>query len=242
MAFTVLSYNIQEGGDSRLGLIADTISRHRPDAVALLEVTSQANVMMLAQDLGMQLRYGEANNGFAIAWLSRWPFRRSRNHQLPTLAKTLLEVAILWEGMLVSLFATHLIHGRTAADAERRAVEVRAILDILSPMQQAAHALVGDFNAIHPEDSVGARPSNERPGYIARQPIELLLKAGYTDCYRLLHRDTPGYTYLAQHPWLRLDYIFATVPLAARLSACDVETTPPAQVASDHLPVWAEFR
>jgi exonuclease III len=118
---------------------------------------------------------------------------------------------------------------------------VRSILDLLTPLQDTTHVLVGDFNAVHPEDSVGELPPDERPGYIARQPIELILKAGYTDCYRLLHRDTPGYTYPAQHPWLRLDYIFASVPLAVRLCACDVDSAPPAQRASDHLPVWAEF-
>jgi len=223
-------------------MITDTIRAHQPDAVGLLEANSQANVVTLAHDLAMQYVYGEANSAAAVAWLSRLPIAHSKNHRLPVLAKTLLEVGIVWEGMLVSLFATHLIHGRTAADAEHRAAEVRAILKVLDVLQATPHVLVGDFNAIHPNDSVGNPPMGETQGYIARQPIQLLLTAGYTDCYRTLHQDIPGYTYPAPQPWLRLDYIFASAPLVAHLYASNLDMGPQARRASDHLPVWAEFR
>src|SRR5437764_10810334 len=43
MAFCVLSYNIVEGGDGRLPLIADVIGRWRGDATALLEANSRFN-------------------------------------------------------------------------------------------------------------------------------------------------------------------------------------------------------
>ena len=48
----VLSYNIREGGDARLGEIAGVILGQRPDAVALLEATSRANAETLARELG----------------------------------------------------------------------------------------------------------------------------------------------------------------------------------------------
>jgi endonuclease/exonuclease/phosphatase family metal-dependent hydrolase len=242
MTFKVLSYNIQDGGDGRLGLLVDTIQQQQPDAVALLEANHKGAVQTLAAQLGMQLVYGEANSPYAVAWLSRLPIVRSRNYRLPVLAKTLLELAIVWSGSVVSLFATHLIHGRTDANADRRVAEVRAILDVLQARRDTPHVLVGDFNAIHPADPVGEPPSGETQGYIARQPIELLLTAGYTDCYRRLHPTTPGYTYRASHPWLRLDYIFAATPIAAQLCASDVETGYQARQASDHVPVWAAFQ
>jgi exonuclease III len=102
--------------------------------------------------------------------------------------------------------------------------------------------LAGDFNAIHPDDPIGELPEGVMQGYIARRPIQVLLDAGYVDCYRMLNPETPGYTYSSFHPWLRLDYLFASPTLAGRLSACDVVTGAGAQHASDHLPVWAEFR
>jgi exodeoxyribonuclease-3 len=94
---------------------------------------------------------------------------------------------------------------------------------------------------------VGAPPRGEkRRGDAAdgapREAIRTLLDAGYTDCYRALHPREPGYTYPSDAPWLRLDYAFASLALAPRLAACDLVAVGGAERASDHLPVWAEFR
>jgi exonuclease III len=70
----------------------------------------------------------------------------------------------------------------------------------------------------------------------------MLLEAGYVACYRALHPDLLGYTYEASHPWLRIDYIFASPAMAPRLYACDVVVGGQPRRASDHLPIWAEFR
>jgi exodeoxyribonuclease III len=241
MTFKVMSYNIENGGAGRLGLLVDVIRRQQPDAVALLEATDRSAVEALAYQLGMHLTYGEANNPYGVAWLSRLPIVQSRNHRLQVLSKTLLEVAVVSSGIDVSLFATHLIHGRTQASARRRAAEVEAILDVLRVRRDTHHVVVGDFNALHPADSLGEPPIGETRGYFARKPIQLLLAAGYTDCYRHLHRATPGYTYPASHPWMRLDYIFAAAPMANQLYASDADTGEHTQRASDHLPVWAAF-
>lgn len=40
---------------------------------------------------------------------------------------------------------------------------------------------------------------------------------------------------------MRIEYIFATPSLGARLRGCDVVATPTARQASDHLPIGAEF-
>jgi exodeoxyribonuclease-3 len=242
MTFKVMSYNIENGGAGRLGMLVDIIGRQQPDAVALLEATHKGTVEALAHQLGMNLVYGEANSPFPVAWLSRLPIVQSRNHRLPVLSKTLLEVAIIWSGSDVLLFATHLIHGRTRANAGRRVAEVQAILEVLQVQRDTPHVLVGDFNALHPSDPLGEPPIGETHGYFARKPIQLLLAAGYTDCYRQLHRATAGYTYPASHPWMRLDYIFADAAMADQLYASDVEMGEHAPRASDHLPVWAAFR
>jgi endonuclease/exonuclease/phosphatase family metal-dependent hydrolase len=153
-----------------------------------------------------------------------------------------LEIVVIWQGSPVSLFATHLIHGRTAASARQRTKEVQAILEILQPLPNTSHLLVGDFNTIHPNDPIGKPPPGEEKAYLARQPIRLILEAGYLDCFNQQHANTPGYTYPAHQPWLRLDYIFASLPMAARLSACEVVKGEETKQASDHLPVWAEFK
>jgi exodeoxyribonuclease III len=242
MTFKVVSYNIENGGAERLDLLVDVIGRQQPDAVALLEASHKATADALARQLGMQLVYGEANSPFPVAWLSRLPIVRSENHRLPILSKTLLEVAIVWGSKEIVLFATHLIHGRTRASAGRRLAEVQAILEVLQAQRGAPHILVGDFNAIHPVDPLGEPPTGETQGYFARKPIQLLLAAGYIDCFRHLHHATAGYTYPASHPWMRLDYIFAAAPMAEHLDASDVVMGEQAARASDHLPVWAAFR
>jgi endonuclease/exonuclease/phosphatase family metal-dependent hydrolase len=242
MTFKVMSYNIENGGAGRRDLLVDIIRRQQPDAVALLEASHKATAEILARRLGMHLVYGEANSDAPIAWLSRLPVARSENHRLPFLSKTLLEVAVVWSGSEVSLWATHLIHGRTRASAGRRAAEVRAILDVLKMRRGAPHILAGDFNAIHPADPLGEPPIGETRGYFARKPIELVLAAGYTDCYRRSHSATAGYTYPASHPWMRLDYIFADALMAEQLYASDTVMEEQARRASDHLPVWAAFR
>jgi endonuclease/exonuclease/phosphatase family metal-dependent hydrolase len=191
----------------------------------------------------MQLVFGEANRGVHLAWLSRRPIHQSKNHRLPLLAKTLLEIVVEWEGMVVRLFATHLA---SRWDPRPPAEEVPAILAVLRPLAEQPHLLVGDFNALHPDDAVGIPPhgvekrGDALPG-APRQAIRYILDAGYLDCYRLLHPGEPGYTYPSDAPWLRLDYLFATPLLARRLVACDVVADEQACGASDHLPVWAEF-
>ncbi len=244
MTFTVMSYNIKEGGEGRLPLIVDIIKEQHPDVVALLEANSRPAVERLARDLGMRVAYGDANSAFAVAWLSRMPIERAQNHRFAALAKTLLEIEVAWAGETVHLFATHLA---ARGDARRPADEVPVILDALRPVADRPHLLVGDFNAVRPGDPVGAPPhgvekwGDARP-CAPRQAIRLIIDAGYTDCYHVLHPREPGYTYPSDAPWLRLDYIFASPRMAARLHTCEVIAGGHAPRASDHLPLRAVFR
>lgn len=211
MTLRVLSYNLREGGGDRLEGIAEIIRRQRPDAVALEEATSRA-ALALARDLGMELMFGEANGEYHVAWLSRLPVLRSKNHRLAVLAKTLLEIEVVWAGDPLRLFATHLA---SRHDPHSPAEEIPAILDVLSHVAGSPHVLMGDFNALSPGDLIGTPPRGEKKRGeavegVPREAIRLVLEAGYTDCFRTLHPDDPGYTYPSAVPWLRLDYIFAS--------------------------------
>jgi endonuclease/exonuclease/phosphatase family metal-dependent hydrolase len=78
----------------------------------------------------------------------------------------------------------------------------------------------------------------------ARGGIDLLLKAGYIDCFRQAHPDALGFTCPAIVPSGRIDFIFASPELGARLSAsAALSAVPGIQVheASDHLAVCADF-
>jgi endonuclease/exonuclease/phosphatase family metal-dependent hydrolase len=103
---------------------------------------------------------------------------------------------------------------------------------LLATAHAIAHSKGGGFLI----DTVG-------PSY-ARGGIDLLLKAGYVDCFRQQHQHEQGYTFPAATPATRIDYIFASPELAAKLAACEVITGVEGvsgDDASDHLPVWADF-
>ena len=221
----VLTWNIWNGGEGRLDAIENVVREQEAEVVALQEANDRTAVETLGARLGMDVVYGEANSAFAVAWLSRAPVTRAQNHRLPVLEKTLLEV----EAGGMRLFATHLSAGRTKTHEPHRIAEAEAILDVAGD----GDLLVGDFNAVHPDDEVGAPPPEEQLDHVSRGPVELVLEAGFVDCYRELHPRDRGWTYLSAHPWARLDYIFA--PRVPR-SCAVVETQ-----ASDHFALVADF-
>ena len=238
----VLTYNIHAGGGGRLAAIAEIIRRHRPDAVALQEVTSPASVAPLAAGLHMDVAFGEANCDHHLAWLSRPPIRRAVNHRDPALAKTLLEIEIDGPEGGRRLFATHLA---SRHDPPHPVDEVAVILARLRPIRELPHLLAGDFNSLHPDDAIGAPPPGVTPRLDpARNGLAIgrMLAADYVDCFRALHPRAPGHTYASGAPWLRLDFIFASPALAARLAGCGTVRGRRVARASDHVPVWAAFR
>jgi len=177
MSFTVLSYNIQRGGEQRLSAIAQVIRSQNPDAVALVE----------------------ANSPHHIAWLSRSPLTQVKNHRLSVLSRTLLEVEVRWEDHPLHLFATHLApiwEGTGTLHID----EAEAVCGVPASHVDHPALLVGDFNALHPEDTVGTPPVREaaelqRAHSAPQQVIQLFLDFGLVDCYRAAHLERPGYTY-----------------------------------------------
>jgi endonuclease/exonuclease/phosphatase family metal-dependent hydrolase len=182
----------------------------------------------------MELVYGEANSPYAVAWLSALPVQATTNHRLAILEKTLLKVDLGGVG----LFATHLRAGRTERDADLRTEEVKAILETIG---DAECLLVGDLNAVNPDDEVGVPPPEQRLEFVAREPIRRFLEAGFVDCFRRHHPAERGWTYLTWQPWARLDFVLARGELAGRVSSCHVVTGDDALRASDHFPVVADF-
>ena len=78
----------------------------------------------------------------------------------------------------------------------------------------------------------------------ARGGIDLLLQAGYVDCFRQANPSALGFTCPAIVPSGRIDFIFASPDLAARLASSRIMDSVPGiqpHEASDHLAVCAEF-
>ncbi|WP_129665972.1 endonuclease/exonuclease/phosphatase family protein [Phytoactinopolyspora endophytica] len=220
----VVSYNIQDGGEDRLQAISEILRELRPDVAAILEANDRANVELLATKVNMDLVFGEANNEFHMAWLTRHTPLEHVNHRSHELEKTLLELVIEWHGRPLRLYAAHLAPGLEGHHDARRLAETGAILRLLREHTRDPHVLVGDFNAVD-----------------SSEVIELVREAGYIDCYRTMHGDIVSDARPVGDPARRIDYAFATGAMASRLRACGIRSGADAADASDHYAVWADF-
>lgn len=158
----ILNYNILVGGTRRIDQLTSIISSAHPDIVCLVEATNPQVVEELAHRLGMQHRMSgnpKHQRDWHIALLSRLPIVQAQSHVLPgILTKPVLEVCIEEEGRKLTVFVTHLAaafyRGRGGDGIRRR--EVREILRIMALKRGTPHLLIGDFNAIAPDDRLKA--------------------------------------------------------------------------------------
>ena len=125
-------------------------------------------------------------------------------------------------------------------DARWRAVGINPHLDVgISRVPW----VVGAVTARVPRHPVIDRALGLR---IRRDSMAHLNALGYADCYRQMHDDS-GYTCATWALVSRIDYLLADSLLSPRLLHCDVvggvrHPDPEAADASDHLPVFADFR
>ena len=252
MPLRVLSYNVGMNSRNRFSEITAAIHEQKPDLAALLDVEDISLAGEFGRELGMEARHGAGRHGWGIAVLSKLPIDGFQNHSLEPLFHTLVETEVSWNGRRLNLFATHLRgigpDGRTGFEARRRAQETVAMLEVARPLGDQASLLIGDFNASRTGERGGPPPPGtewwshnyHRVPY-ARVPIRLILESGFLDCFRHLHPQDLGYTIRTDHPWSRIDFVFASPTLTPCLRACEVATTGAAASASHHFPIWAEF-
>lgn len=237
----VMTYNIH-AGTGGLDTIAGVIRAAAPDVVGLQEVdvhfsarsgfADQARA--LADALGMHVRFahiyelaplqgGAPPREYGVALLSRYPVRAFHNHVMPRLSTVeeesepkprpgFLEAVLLVDGTEVRVFDTHLDY---RGDPRVRQMQVAATLDILGGDDRPT-LFVGDLNA--------------RPDAPELQPLLARLR----DAWR--GRPDPGFTFPADAPDRRIDYILHSAHF--EVAAVDVLDT----TASDHRPVVAELR
>lgn len=196
-------------------------------------------------------------NAYGNALLSRWPILASSAHHLTPKEEDksgvlqdkeqrgLLEARLLLPGgRTFTVYVTHLDH--TNEDA--RMVQLRVARTWLVRDRSRPHAVMGDFNAISrwdwPEELLAALRSQplDRGGNLAGdqkgpQVIEAMEKAGYVDLYRQF--GAPGVATYPTDDWpIRIDYIFASQPLAPLVTHCTIWMQ--ADGVSDHRPVLAD--
>lgn len=232
----VMSYNIHHSnppeneGVIDIDAITRVIKAEDPDLVALQEVDVNTErsgpfnqAKEIADDLGMHYYFGKAidyqGGGYGVAILSKYPLKDTTVHRLPATAGSNIEQRIvaaarieLPNGMAIRFGSTHLDSKRDSANRQSQVEEVVRIADA----EQLPFILAGDFNAV---------PNSE-----VMQTIKTQFKLSCDKC---------PLTSSAQNPVRTIDYIVFRDP-SNKLRVRDHEVINE-NVASDHLPVVAEF-
>jgi endonuclease/exonuclease/phosphatase family metal-dependent hydrolase len=236
----VLTYNIRSG-NGNLDSTAAAIRAQSPDIVALQEVDVHwaersafaDQVSELAAKLGMQARFapiyqlpgltpGAAPREFGVALLSRYPIVRFRNDTIarlstqvqdhtPAPAPGLLDAVLDVQGHPVRVFNTHLDYRK---DPAVRAQQVQQMLGFIGDLGVPT-LVFGDMNAA--------------PSAPELQPLFQRLHDAWSGS------DSPGFTYPAEGPRERIDYVLVSPQFTVR------SVKVPDTQASDHRPVVAEL-
>jgi endonuclease/exonuclease/phosphatase family metal-dependent hydrolase len=235
--FRVMTYNIHAGhGD--IDRTAATIRALSPDVIGLEEVdvhwadrsgfVDQAS--RLGELLGMSVRFAPVyelpgatadapKREFGVALLSRYPIEAWENDTLtrlstqaenpvPTRMPGLLAATIDVHGTRVRVFVTHLDYRKDPAVRRTQVAEMLARIG----SADSPTLLLGDMNA--------------SPDAAELQPLFVRMHDGW------LTAAGPGFTYPADTPTERIDYI-----LVSPNAKVDTAFVPDVPAASDHRPV-----
>ena len=245
MTLRLLSYNIRYGGAGREQALTTVISAAAPDLVILQEATKPGVVERVARALGMA-QWG-SRAGESLGFMSRTPLVHVEWHKPRFSRHAYLE--LVPRGCEWRAFGVHLSAVHAAWTERRRMYELRALLGAIARLQPGPHALIGDFNTLAPGELLDFRKLPHRlralvwlsGGRIRWRTIQTILDAGYIDAFRHLQPDIVGSTFPTWDPHARLDYLFVPGGYVAQVRTCEVRTAPPAPVASDHFPFFAEL-
>jgi len=224
----VMSYNLHNGFDTRgyLGLeeLASNIELHSPDIVALQEISRgwliSGRVDMLgwlSQRLGMHYVYGATAGPFwGNAILSRFEITQWDNLPLPSeglaIERGFISAEIkIDDGKYINVIATHFHHVAGGSAIRQQQAEV-----LLNYWNQTENTVImGDLNA---------QPDAPE--------MNMFQDAGLLDVLSLIE-PPPAYTFHADDPYERIDYIW----ISPEMDAQDILAHP--STASDHLAIIA---
>jgi len=239
----LMSYNIRFGGVGREERIAEVIRKVDPDIVLLQEATREAGVKQIAELTRMP--HWAAKQGYSPAFVSRIDVASYEWHHCQGMQRPFMEIRLA--GM--TIYDVHLRATHSNYTERGRMREVRALLGHLKEHDSGFHILTGDFNTLAPGELLNMQklPMRYRMlamvlgGRVTYRTIQIMLDAGYIDCYRRMNTDH-GFTFPAWDPHVRLDYVFTPKQFTDRVRSCDVvtEINEPAK-ATDHLPLVAEI-
>ncbi len=165
-----------------------------------------------------------------------------------------LEAIVDFNGTDVHVFGGHLKASDGQQNQYRREREMEGLINYMDDLGNVPIIYLSDQNSYSPYDNGTLAPQSDMDlGY---GPMTMLLDPSdetyghysskvhnFTDVYRTLNPDDPGFTYGHQTTTdaFRIDYIIVNSFFDSMLINSSVYTAPPAQTASDHYAVNAWF-
>jgi endonuclease/exonuclease/phosphatase family metal-dependent hydrolase len=229
----VMTYNIHVGVgmDKKLDLarIAAVIKSQHPDLVGLQEVdrgvkrTEQIDeIAELARLTNMEFAFAfnlpYQGGQYGVAILSRLPILATEHRHFKNLREAerrgFIRAEVKVGGRLVNFVTTHLDYQYE----DGRVFEVEQLLAALKDVKGTL-IVVGDFNDV--------------PGGGAYR----LMRPDFEDAWSAIRTNEDGFSYPADKPAKRIDYIFARSQDHVRVRRAWIVNT----LASDHLPVSADL-
>ena len=252
MTLRVMTYNILNGGIGREQLIAEVLLSVQPDLVILEEVYSRNTLEVLAKALNASYFFAEGNRARRVGLLSRRPIlKRQSHHPFPFIWRNFIEVKIeSSSGKPLHIFGVHPLANLGLPFEIWRYWEARYVTASANTDTTEPCLITGDFNAIAPGDKIVAATMPDWLRFmiwiqgkrVYHFSMSAYFQAGFTDCFRHLHPNDPGFTLPPPNPNARLDYVLVNDALKPYLRKCWVVGEPEAVLkASDHYPVVAEF-
>jgi endonuclease/exonuclease/phosphatase family metal-dependent hydrolase len=228
----VMTYNIHVGigMDKKLDLprIAAVINSQKPDLVGLQEVdrgvtrtqrideiAELAKLTKMNYDFAFNLHY--QGGAYGVAILSRFPIRAMEHRLYQNLREAerrgFIRGEISLDGVTINFVTTHLDYQFDDGRLFETQQLLAALKDVRGPL-----IVVGDFNDV--------------PSGSAYQ----LMRESFTDVWTSTRSGDEGFSYPADKPAKRIDYIFARSTDGVRVKRAWIVNT----LASDHVPVVAE--
>ncbi len=246
----ILAYNVNSASPKRLERLHKLLDTIDADIIALTEADHQEVIEELAGRLGLQHVWAAGSGDRHVATLSRFPIEAWDIHSKPPLTQAALQTKLALPTRYITIFNIHFLPYLLLPFEVRRWQAVGRLQEIICNGEIGPHLIVGDLNAIGRGDRVLQRNNPTRMrrvmalqlNLIFRLAVPRLLRAGYTDCFRQLHPEQDGFTFMTGNPTTRYDYVIADKQFSPTLRTCQVvDDLPDLETLSDHFPLLAEF-
>lgn len=249
-----MSYNILDGGETRIPEIIKVIQNESPDYLTINEANSFAkDDFKILKQIAKQtnLPYFElALSGeydYHVAVLSKYKLKNV--HKIQPLMRACIVSTIETELGEISIASLHL----TPYTEDLRHPEIDSILNYQK--QFPNRILMGDMNSLSEHDTYNLEMikgfNKEKikkfttDGKLRFDAIHKILSTGYIDVARTLGKNTevtvPSLSAEGIHPHARLDYVFVSNPLAPHIKNYNVIKNELSHYASDHYPIVVEL-